>query len=222
MVQTMRECVVPSMASTCVAGSPTRCLVTSTSPPSPAVYSTNESARPSRSTWRRSNGIVWRSVPATPATTSRRLGASATRRATDVSTSTGSAWIICWISSVTGYWISLEASARAASEIKTHQYNPTDMPAPTPERVTIVNASQGYEVVNTLSEGLSWVDLQFHGRPQVIATGLVQGRGGVAIVDPGPTTCLPTLELGLQASGIRWPDVRQILLTHIHLDHAGA
>jgi glyoxylase-like metal-dependent hydrolase (beta-lactamase superfamily II) len=76
--------------------------------------------------------------------------------------------------------------------------------------------------VNTLAQGLSWVDLQFHGRPQVIATGLVQGRDGVAIIDPGPTTCLPTLELGLQASGIRWPDVRQILLTHIHLDHAGA
>jgi glyoxylase-like metal-dependent hydrolase (beta-lactamase superfamily II) len=76
--------------------------------------------------------------------------------------------------------------------------------------------------LNTLSDGLSWVDLQFHGRPQVIASGLVQGRGGVAIVDPGPTTCLPALELGLQASGIRWLDVRQILLTHIHLDHAGA
>jgi glyoxylase-like metal-dependent hydrolase (beta-lactamase superfamily II) len=76
--------------------------------------------------------------------------------------------------------------------------------------------------VNTLSHGLSWVDLQFHGRPQVIATVLVQGRGGAAIIDPGPTTCLQTLELGLQAKGIRWPDVRHVLLTHIHLDHAGA
>jgi glyoxylase-like metal-dependent hydrolase (beta-lactamase superfamily II) len=66
------------------------------------------------------------------------------------------------------------------------------------------------------------VDLHFRGRPQVIATGLVQGHGGVAIVDPGPTSCLQTLELGLQSNGIRWPDVRHILLTHIHLDHAGA
>jgi glyoxylase-like metal-dependent hydrolase (beta-lactamase superfamily II) len=76
--------------------------------------------------------------------------------------------------------------------------------------------------VNRLGEGLSWIDLQFHGRPQVIAAGVVQGGDGVAIVDPGPTTCLETLELGLQANGVRWPDVRQILLTHIHLDHAGA
>ena len=76
--------------------------------------------------------------------------------------------------------------------------------------------------MNTLSHGLSWIDLQFHGRPRIIAAGLVQGRDGVAIIDPGPTTCLPTLEQGLQANGIRWPDVRHILLTHIHLDHAGA
>jgi glyoxylase-like metal-dependent hydrolase (beta-lactamase superfamily II) len=76
--------------------------------------------------------------------------------------------------------------------------------------------------VNTLTHGLSWIDLQFRGRPQIIATALVQGHEGVAIIDPGPTSCLATLELGLQANGIRWPDVRHILLTHIHLDHAGA
>lgn len=76
--------------------------------------------------------------------------------------------------------------------------------------------------MNTLSHGLSWIDLQFLGRSHVIAAGVVQGPAGVAIVDPGPTSCLTTLELGLQEHGIRWDDVRQILLTHIHLDHAGA
>jgi glyoxylase-like metal-dependent hydrolase (beta-lactamase superfamily II) len=76
--------------------------------------------------------------------------------------------------------------------------------------------------VNTLSHGLSWIDLGFLGRSNVIAAVIVQGPGGVAIVDPGPATCLATLEEGLQAHGIRWNDVRHILLTHIHLDHAGA
>jgi glyoxylase-like metal-dependent hydrolase (beta-lactamase superfamily II) len=76
--------------------------------------------------------------------------------------------------------------------------------------------------VNTLSHGLSWIDLRFLGRSNVIASALVQGAGGVAIVDPGPTSCLSALESGLQAHGIRWDDVRSILLTHIHLDHAGA
>jgi glyoxylase-like metal-dependent hydrolase (beta-lactamase superfamily II) len=73
-----------------------------------------------------------------------------------------------------------------------------------------------------LSHGLSYVDLKFRGRPHAIASGIVQSDGGVAIVDPGPTTCLSTLELGLQERGVRWNDVRHILLTHIHLDHAGA
>jgi glyoxylase-like metal-dependent hydrolase (beta-lactamase superfamily II) len=76
--------------------------------------------------------------------------------------------------------------------------------------------------VNTLSHGLSWIDLRFLGRSNVIAAAIVQGPGGAAIVDPGPTTCLGTLEQGLQAHGIGWDDVRHVMLTHIHLDHAGA
>jgi glyoxylase-like metal-dependent hydrolase (beta-lactamase superfamily II) len=76
--------------------------------------------------------------------------------------------------------------------------------------------------VNTLTRGLSWIDLEFLGRSNVIAAAIVQGPAGVAIVDPGPTSCLGALELGLQAHGVRWEDVRHVLLTHIHLDHAGA
>jgi glyoxylase-like metal-dependent hydrolase (beta-lactamase superfamily II) len=76
--------------------------------------------------------------------------------------------------------------------------------------------------VNTLSHGVSWIDLEFRGRSHVIAAALVKGPAGAALVDPGPTSCLGTLELGLQAHGLRWDDVRHILLTHIHLDHAGA
>jgi glyoxylase-like metal-dependent hydrolase (beta-lactamase superfamily II) len=76
--------------------------------------------------------------------------------------------------------------------------------------------------VNTLSHGLSWIDLEFLGRSDVIAAAIVQSPGGVAIVDPGPTTCLATLEQALQQHGIRWDDVRHLMLTHIHLDHAGS
>jgi glyoxylase-like metal-dependent hydrolase (beta-lactamase superfamily II) len=69
---------------------------------------------------------------------------------------------------------------------------------------------------------LSWIDLQFLGRPHAIATAVIHSAAGAALVDPGPTTCLETLDLGLQGQGLRFADVRQILLTHIHLDHAGA
>jgi glyoxylase-like metal-dependent hydrolase (beta-lactamase superfamily II) len=67
-----------------------------------------------------------------------------------------------------------------------------------------------------------FIDLNFRGSPQVIAAAIVPGRDGLTLIDPGPTSCLATLESGLATRGHRLRDVRTILLTHIHLDHAGA
>ena len=43
-----------------------------------------------------------------------------------------------------------------------------------------------------------------------------------ALVDCGPTTCLGALEEGLAGQGLAAEDLRHLILTHIHLDHAGA
>jgi glyoxylase-like metal-dependent hydrolase (beta-lactamase superfamily II) len=74
----------------------------------------------------------------------------------------------------------------------------------------------------TLASGLSYFDLQFQGRPRIIATAVVHASGGVALVDPGPSTTLPALRAGLAAAGISMSDVTALLITHIHLDHSGA
>ncbi|MCC7241270.1 MAG: MBL fold metallo-hydrolase [Acidobacteria bacterium] len=66
------------------------------------------------------------------------------------------------------------------------------------------------------------IDLRFAGRPRVIATAVLRGAGGLVLIDPGPSSCLPALEQGLADLGGALRDVRLILLTHIHLDHAGA
>ena len=73
-----------------------------------------------------------------------------------------------------------------------------------------------------LASGLDFIDLNFLGRPGIIATAILHGSAGAALVDPGPTTSLDRLTTELTRKGIRFEDVRQILLTHIHLDHAGA
>jgi glyoxylase-like metal-dependent hydrolase (beta-lactamase superfamily II) len=73
-----------------------------------------------------------------------------------------------------------------------------------------------------LAAGLDYVDLDFLGRPEIIATAILYGTAGVALVDPGPSTTLDNLTTALTRKGIRFEDVRQILITHIHLDHAGA
>ncbi len=72
-----------------------------------------------------------------------------------------------------------------------------------------------------LAPGLSWIDLLFQGQPSAVATAVVHSPGMMALIDPGPSSCLESLDLGLQQQGLRLSDLTHILLTHIHLDHAG-
>jgi glyoxylase-like metal-dependent hydrolase (beta-lactamase superfamily II) len=65
------------------------------------------------------------------------------------------------------------------------------------------------------------LDLQHRGVSRAIASYLVLGEEP-ALVDCGPTTCVPALEAGLAEHGLALTDVRHVVLTHIHLDHAGA
>jgi glyoxylase-like metal-dependent hydrolase (beta-lactamase superfamily II) len=76
--------------------------------------------------------------------------------------------------------------------------------------------------MKTLAAGISYLDLRFLDTPNVIATAVISGRGGVALVDPGPASSLANLTAGLAAAGISWSDVTALLITHIHLDHSGA
>ena len=66
------------------------------------------------------------------------------------------------------------------------------------------------------------IDLLHLGRERVIASYLLDTTDGPALLDCGPTTTVETLEAGLAARGVALTDVRHLLLTHIHLDHAGA
>src|SRR5437762_11153292 len=76
--------------------------------------------------------------------------------------------------------------------------------------------------MQTLASGVSYFDVNFQGSPRVIACSVLHGPGGVAIVDPGPSSTLPAFRKHLADAGISLSDVTTILLTHIHLDHAGA
>lgn len=69
---------------------------------------------------------------------------------------------------------------------------------------------------------MRYIDLFHLQAPRVIATGILEGPGGIVLVDPGPSSCLTALHHGLATLGIGLADVQALLLTHIHLDHAGA
>ena len=66
------------------------------------------------------------------------------------------------------------------------------------------------------------MDLGFLGEKEIIASYLLAGDSSAAIVETGPTTCMQNLLGGLKEQGVAPEDVRQVFLTHIHLDHAGA
>jgi glyoxylase-like metal-dependent hydrolase (beta-lactamase superfamily II) len=66
------------------------------------------------------------------------------------------------------------------------------------------------------------IDLLHMGNERTIASYVVDTDDGPALFDCGPTTCVDALKAGLARHGLQLTDVRHLLLSHIHLDHAGA
>jgi glyoxylase-like metal-dependent hydrolase (beta-lactamase superfamily II) len=71
-------------------------------------------------------------------------------------------------------------------------------------------------------DSLRLIDLLFGGRERAIGVYLVDTDDGLALFDCGPSSSLRALEAGLEAIGLTLGDIRHLLLSHIHLDHAGA
>jgi glyoxylase-like metal-dependent hydrolase (beta-lactamase superfamily II) len=66
------------------------------------------------------------------------------------------------------------------------------------------------------------LDLRFQGAERVIGAYLLETDDGPALFDCGPATCVAQLEEALRERGVELRGVRHLLLSHIHLDHAGA
>ena len=73
-----------------------------------------------------------------------------------------------------------------------------------------------------MSAKLAPIDLHHQGVERVIGAYLVETSDGLAVFDCGPASALPALEAGLREHGVTFSDVQHLLLSHIHLDHAGA
>jgi len=66
------------------------------------------------------------------------------------------------------------------------------------------------------------LDLNFCGYAGAIAVYLISHAHGVVLVECGPGSTVAALETELQRRGLKTGDITDVLLTHIHLDHAGA
>ena len=81
----------------------------------------------------------------------------------------------------------------------------------------------GHEgVARRLADDLWLIDTQFQGERDIIASYLLVGDDGLALVDVGSAASVNELLAGVRTAGFDPADITSLILTHIHLDHAGA
>ena len=66
------------------------------------------------------------------------------------------------------------------------------------------------------------IDLLHRGVQRSVACYLLDTDDGLALFDCGPASTVETLKSALAERSLRLADIRHLLLSHIHLDHAGA
>ncbi|HSU16902.1 MBL fold metallo-hydrolase [Longimicrobium sp.] len=71
------------------------------------------------------------------------------------------------------------------------------------------------------SPGVHRVDLNWAGHPGQVAAYLVDGGDALAVVESGPTSTLPAVLGAVRALGRAPEEITHVLVTHVHLDHAG-
>ena len=70
--------------------------------------------------------------------------------------------------------------------------------------------------------GLEPIDLHHNGAARTVASYVVETDDGPALFDCGPSVTIEALKAGLAAHGLTLAEIRHLLLSHIHFDHAGA
>jgi len=66
------------------------------------------------------------------------------------------------------------------------------------------------------------LDLHFLDIPQAIASYLIETSDGPILIETGPYSTYEALQKAVEDAGFQLTDIKHVLLTHIHFDHAGA
>src|SRR5262245_24856094 len=94
--------------------------------------------------------------------------------------------------------------------------------SPTTSRSCRASTTTGLNYNSRMPPTIHVLDLRFRGAPHGIAAFVVLGPDGTVLVETGPGSTLATLHAELARVGLQSSDIRDVLVTHIHLDHAGA
>src|SRR5215469_4935527 len=77
-------------------------------------------------------------------------------------------------------------------------------------------------VVRQLENDLWIIYTVFQGEQGVIASYLLTGAHGLGLIDVGSGASVEQVLSGVRAAGFDPEDIAHLVLTHVHLDHAGA
>jgi glyoxylase-like metal-dependent hydrolase (beta-lactamase superfamily II) len=72
-----------------------------------------------------------------------------------------------------------------------------------------------------LGDGISVIDVDLLERARFAACYLIEADGAAAIFDAGTNYSVPRILAALHARGVHVGDVRYLIASHVHLDHAG-
>jgi len=77
-------------------------------------------------------------------------------------------------------------------------------------------------MIRQLEPDLFLIDHKFQGVPGTIASYLLTDGDDLTLIETGPATTIETLLAGVRAAGFNSDQITRLIVTHIHLDHAGA
>ena len=87
--------------------------------------------------------------------------------------------------------------------------------------MTISHVPSSGDLARETEPGVFLLDHHFRGSPGVIASYLVVDDDALTLIETGPASTLDTLLAGIRQAGFDPGQIERVIVTHIHLDHAG-
>lgn len=92
---------------------------------------------------------------------------------------------------------------------------------PDPMNNSVDHTPHSDNLASEVEPGVFLIDHHFRGSPGVIASYLIVDGNALTLIETGPSTTQETLLAGIRQAGFDPEQIGDVVVTHIHLDHAG-
>jgi glyoxylase-like metal-dependent hydrolase (beta-lactamase superfamily II) len=88
-------------------------------------------------------------------------------------------------------------------------------------KISIDHTPRSAKFAREVEPGVFLLDHHFRGSPGVIASYLIADHGALTLIETGPASTIDALLSGVRQAGFEPEQIERVIVTHIHLDHAG-